>query len=114
MCAALAFWMSMECLQPTFSFCLLFCTIYRSYYKCTTAGCKVRKHVERAAADPKAVITTYEGKHNHDVPAAKNSSHNTVNSNASQLQPQTLEKHASNNSNSQPAARLRLKEEQIT
>lgn len=87
----------------------------RSYYKCTTAGCKVRKHVERAAADPKAVITTYEGKHNHDVPAAKNSSHNTVNSNASHLKPQTLEKHASNNSKSQqPAARLRLKEEQIT
>ncbi|CAK7326147.1 unnamed protein product [Dovyalis caffra] len=87
----------------------------RSYYKCTTPGCKVRKHVERAAADHRAVITTYEGKHNHDVPAAKNSSHNTVNSNASQLKPQTLEKHASNNrNNQQPVARLRLKEEQIT
>jgi len=31
--------------------------------------------VERASHDPKAVITTYEGKHNHDVPAARNSSH---------------------------------------
>ncbi|KAG6763958.1 hypothetical protein POTOM_031408 [Populus tomentosa] len=82
----------------------------RSYYKCTTPGCKVRKHVERAAADPRAVITAYEGKHNHDVPAAKNSSHITVNSNASQLKPQTLEKRASNNSNNQqPIARLRLK-----
>ncbi|KAG6765630.1 hypothetical protein POTOM_029680 [Populus tomentosa] len=81
-----------------------------SYYKCTTPGCKVRKHVERAAADPRAVITTYEGKHNHDVPAAKNSSHVTVNSNASQLKPQTLEKRASNNSNNQqPIARLPLK-----
>ncbi|MBA0843329.1 hypothetical protein Goarm_000529 [Gossypium armourianum] len=49
----------------------------RSYYKCTTLGCNVRKHVERAATDPKAVITTYEGKHNHNVPAAKTSSHNT-------------------------------------
>lgn len=50
----------------------------RSYYKCTNAGCSVRKHVERASHDPKAVITTYEGKHNHDVPAARNSSHDTT------------------------------------
>ncbi|RZR72431.1 hypothetical protein BHM03_00013389 [Ensete ventricosum] len=47
----------------------------RSYYKCTSAGCPVRKHVERASHDPKAVITTYEGKHNHDVPAAKTANH---------------------------------------
>ncbi|XP_058218870.1 probable WRKY transcription factor 20 isoform X2 [Rhododendron vialii] len=47
----------------------------RSYYKCTNAGCQVRKHVERASHDPKAVITTYEGKHNHDVPTAKASTH---------------------------------------
>ncbi|KAF8099860.1 hypothetical protein N665_0236s0021 [Sinapis alba] len=47
----------------------------RSYYKCTAPGCTVRKHVERASHDLKSVITTYEGKHDHDVPAARNSSH---------------------------------------
>eukprot|EP00268_Persea_americana_P056718 TRINITY_DN6728_c0_g1_i2.p1 TRINITY_DN6728_c0_g1~~TRINITY_DN6728_c0_g1_i2.p1 ORF type:complete len:705 (-),score=165.24 TRINITY_DN6728_c0_g1_i2:430-2544(-) len=47
----------------------------RSYYKCTNPGCTVRKHVERASHDLKSVITTYEGKHNHDVPAARSSSH---------------------------------------
>ncbi|OVA17217.1 DNA-binding WRKY [Macleaya cordata] len=45
----------------------------RSYYKCTSVGCPVRKHVERACHDLRAVITTYEGKHNHDVPAARGS-----------------------------------------
>ncbi|KAL8504919.1 hypothetical protein ACS0TY_016206 [Phlomoides rotata] len=45
----------------------------RSYYKCTFNGCPVRKHVERASQDLRAVITTYEGKHNHDVPAARGS-----------------------------------------
>eukprot|EP00249_Psilotum_nudum_P022450 c28521_g1_i3 orf=825-2567(+) len=34
----------------------------RSYYKCTNLGCSVRKHVERSSTDPRAVITTYEGK----------------------------------------------------
>ncbi|KAF8402547.1 hypothetical protein HHK36_010632 [Tetracentron sinense] len=43
----------------------------RSYYKCTNVGCPVRKHVERASHDLREVITTYEGKHNHDVPAAR-------------------------------------------
>ncbi|XP_058080321.1 probable WRKY transcription factor 3 [Magnolia sinica] len=95
----------------------------RSYYKCTNAGCNVRKHVERASTDPKAVITTYEGKHNHDVPAAKNSSHNTANSSASansvQLKPHNAiaDKHASvqtidfRNNDQRPASVLRLKDE---
>ncbi|XP_044472826.1 WRKY transcription factor 44-like [Mangifera indica] len=40
----------------------------RSYYRCTNLKCNVRKHVERALDDPRAFITTYEGKHNHDMP----------------------------------------------
>nr|ATV82127.1 WRKY transcription factor 36 [Linum usitatissimum] len=50
----------------------------RSYYKCTYVGCPVRKHVERASTDLRSVITTYEGKHNHDVPAARGSSHSAA------------------------------------
>ncbi|CAM0904228.1 unnamed protein product [Alopecurus aequalis] len=59
----------------------------RSYYKCTHPGCTVRKHVERASHDLKSVITTYEGKHNHEVPAARNGGHasSAAASGASQL-----------------------------
>ncbi|CAN4097112.1 unnamed protein product [Withania somnifera] len=32
-----------------------------SYYKCTSPGCNVRKHIERAPHGPKTIITTYEG-----------------------------------------------------
>ncbi|KAJ4815297.1 WRKY family transcription factor family protein [Rhynchospora pubera] len=52
----------------------------RSYYKCTYSGCNVKKHIERSAQDPKSVITTYEGKHNHDLPVGRNSSHVPANS----------------------------------
>lgn len=31
----------------------------------------MRKHIERAPHDSRAVITTYEGKHNHDIPASR-------------------------------------------
>eukprot|EP00271_Cylindrocystis_brebissonii_P006174 TRINITY_DN1880_c0_g2_i1.p1 TRINITY_DN1880_c0_g2~~TRINITY_DN1880_c0_g2_i1.p1 ORF type:complete len:684 (-),score=96.81 TRINITY_DN1880_c0_g2_i1:1869-3920(-) len=40
----------------------------RSYYKCTHIGCNVRKHIERSPQLPKEVMTTYEGRHNHELP----------------------------------------------
>ncbi|KAG8099458.1 hypothetical protein GUJ93_ZPchr0013g37790 [Zizania palustris] len=51
----------------------------RSYCKCTYLGCDVKKQIERSVEEPNAVITTYEGKHIHDVPAAKNRSHAVAN-----------------------------------
>lgn len=58
---------------------ILLISICRSYYKCTYLGCPVRKHVERASHDSRAVITTYEGKHDHDVPAARSSGSHLMN-----------------------------------
>jgi len=40
----------------------------RSYYRCTTQKCNVKKRVERSFQDPTVVITTYEGQHNHPIP----------------------------------------------
>ncbi|MBA0614457.1 hypothetical protein Godav_014754 [Gossypium davidsonii] len=40
----------------------------RSYYRCTTQKCGVKKRVERSFQDPSVVITTYEGRHNHQIP----------------------------------------------
>lgn len=41
----------------------------RSYYRCTTQKCGVKKRVERSFQDPSVVVTTYEGQHNHLIPA---------------------------------------------
>ncbi|CAN6721875.1 unnamed protein product [Malus baccata var. baccata] len=37
----------------------------RNYYKCSVGGCHVKKRVERDREDPRFVITTYDGVHNH-------------------------------------------------
>ncbi|KAL3645996.1 WRKY transcription factor [Castilleja foliolosa] len=40
----------------------------RNYYKCSVEGCAVKKRVERDNEDPRYVVTTYEGIHNHQGP----------------------------------------------
>ncbi|CAL4910498.1 unnamed protein product [Urochloa decumbens] len=41
----------------------------RSYYRCASESCGVRKRVERAGEDPGVVVTTYIGKHAHPCPS---------------------------------------------
>nr|AKA27880.1 WRKY protein [Salvia miltiorrhiza] len=41
----------------------------RSYYKCTSQKCSVKKLIERSYEDSTMVITTYLGRHNHHSPA---------------------------------------------
>ncbi|KAL6554482.1 hypothetical protein OROMI_020155 [Orobanche minor] len=54
----------------------------RSYYRCSHAGCPVKKHVERASHDPKLVITTYEGRHYHGLTPSRTISQSTPMSHA--------------------------------
>jgi len=42
----------------------------RNYYRCSSEGCGVKKRVERDRDDPRYVITTYDGVHNHASPGA--------------------------------------------
>ncbi|TKW25315.1 hypothetical protein SEVIR_3G111000v4 [Setaria viridis] len=42
----------------------------RNYYRCSSEGCGVKKRVERDRDDPRYVITTYDGVHNHASPTA--------------------------------------------
>ncbi|KAF9594608.1 hypothetical protein IFM89_034230 [Coptis chinensis] len=50
----------------------------KSYYRCTSPKCTVKKRVERSFQNPSIVITTYEGQHNLHSPA-------TLRGNASRL-----------------------------
>nr|QGQ64053.1 WRKY transcription factor 30 [Santalum album] len=54
----------------------------RSYYRCSNAGCPVKKHVEKASHDPKLVIATYEGQHDHDMPPSRTVTPNVAGSNS--------------------------------
>ncbi|GER27764.1 WRKY DNA-binding protein 32 [Striga asiatica] len=43
----------------------------RNYYRCTSAGCPVRKHIEGAIDNTNAVVITYKGVHDHDTPCPR-------------------------------------------
>ncbi|KAL9231521.1 hypothetical protein vseg_006743 [Gypsophila vaccaria] len=43
----------------------------RSYYRCSSPGCPVRKHVERATDGSLAMVAMYEGEHDHEKPLPK-------------------------------------------
>ncbi|KAM3035483.1 hypothetical protein ACUV84_029269 [Puccinellia chinampoensis] len=42
----------------------------RNYYRCSAEGCGVKKRVQRDQDDPRYVVTTYDGVHNHATPGA--------------------------------------------
>lgn len=62
----------------------------RSYYRCTTQKCVVKKRVERSFQDPAVVITTYEGKHTHPIPSALRGSTHLLAAQAAHLHHQHL------------------------
>nr|QCV57323.1 WRKY transcription factor [Fagopyrum tataricum] len=84
----------------------------RSYYKCTTTGCGVRKHVERSSTDQDAVITTYEGKHSHDVPLGRNNGGGKATQQTVTRKQVSVNEIDYENKDQMPIGFLRLKEEQ--
>ena len=45
----------------------------RNYYRCSAEGCGVKKRIERDRDDPRYVLTTYDGVHNHVTPGSTSS-----------------------------------------
>ncbi|KAJ1688670.1 hypothetical protein LUZ63_012825 [Rhynchospora breviuscula] len=43
----------------------------RSYYRCTSPKCNVRKYVEKVSDELGSFVTTYEGRHNHEAPSRR-------------------------------------------
>ncbi|KAL7097228.1 hypothetical protein ACP275_10G130800 [Erythranthe tilingii] len=45
----------------------------RNYYRCTSSGCPVRKQTERSMDNASAVVISYKGVHDHDIPLPRKS-----------------------------------------
>lgn len=50
----------------------------RHYYRCSYLGCPAKRRIERSPREPKNVISTYEGQHDHENPAERGVTHNTA------------------------------------
>lgn len=46
--------------------------VYRAYFRCSDKKCQVRKQVEKDCEDPRIMVITYEGRHNHEPPPPMN------------------------------------------